>query len=136
MTSLKVRLRPLIAGPAYDKEIMGGGNDEESEVSPDATEMGQRSFTNPVRAILMFGPATPSMGNRAAEFYQATIDPNMASPGGQFIRFGAYKGDEIQGWQRIASMTVLEVLGEPLEAPETIEGRTVTGASVTMRTLR
>ena len=70
------------------------------------------AYTTKVRAIVKFGHAHPSMGQKAGEFYQVTVDPNMASPGGEFIRFGCYQGDEINGWQRIESMTVCEVLGE------------------------
>ena len=46
-----------------------------------------------------------------SEFYQVTIDPNMVSPSGEYIRFGQYHGDEIQGWQRVLTMTICEVLG-------------------------
>lgn len=67
------------------------------------------------RAIVMFGPATPTSGMRAGTYYQVTLDPAMVSPGGEYIRFGANEGDEIQGWERIDAMTVCEVLGEYAE---------------------
>ena len=63
------------------------------------------------RAILCFGPMTDATGTRAGAFYQATIDPAFMSPGGEYIRFGAYEADEIHGWQKISNMTVCEVLG-------------------------
>lgn len=68
-------------------------------------------YTTKVRAIVKFGHAHPKMGERPGEFYQVTIDPNMVSPGGGYIRFGQYKGDEIQGWERVEGLTVCEVLG-------------------------
>jgi hypothetical protein len=64
------------------------------------------------RAIVMFGPATPTSGTRAGVYYQVTIDPSMVSPNGEYIRFGATQNDEIQGWQRIEALTVCEILGE------------------------
>ena len=63
------------------------------------------------KAIVMFGPATEASGTRAGVYYQVTIDPALVSPSGDYIRFGMIEGDEIQGWQRIAAMTVCEVLG-------------------------
>lgn len=98
--------------------------------------MEDRPYTKPVRAIVMFGPATPIMGNRPAEFYQVTIDPNMTSTNGKFIRFGNYTGDEIVGWQRVDAMTVLETLSENAEGPHIRDGyRAEEGASVMMRTV-
>ena len=64
------------------------------------------------KAIVMFGPPTAASGTRAGVYYQVTIDPTMVSPSGDYIRFGTTEGDEIQGWQRIAAITVCEVLGE------------------------
>lgn len=64
------------------------------------------------RAIVMFGPATPTCGTRAGTFYQVTIDPAMVSPGGDYIRMGSHEGDEIHGWQRVDGLTVCEILGE------------------------
>ena len=63
------------------------------------------------RAIVCFGPATSTTGNAAGHYYQVTIDPNATSPSGEYIRFGMYQGDEIQGWQRAAAMTIVEHLG-------------------------
>ena len=77
----------------------------------ESVEMGQFTFKERIRAIMCFGPATPTTGFRAGDYYQVTIDPNMCSPSGEYIRFGAYQGDEIQGWQRVAAMTVVEDLG-------------------------
>ena len=64
------------------------------------------------RAIVMFGAATDTSGTRPAEYYQVTIDPEMVSPSGLYIRFGTHQNDEITGWQRIGAMTVCEILGE------------------------
>lgn len=92
-------------------------------------------YTTKVRAIVKFGHAHPKMGERAGEFFQVTIDPNMVSPGGDYIRFGMYKGDEIQGWQRIEGMTVCEMLGESKEYPD-VPGYTIdTSAVLRMRTV-
>jgi hypothetical protein len=84
------------------------------------------------RAIVCFGPATDTTGMRPGEFFQVTIDPNMASPGGHYIRFDArpregHEPDEIHGWQRISALTVCEVLheGEPVEGVEPITMRVV-----------
>lgn len=62
-------------------------------------------------AIVMFGPDTPVAGFRAGTYYQVTLDPAMVSPGGGFIRLGFHAGDEINGWQKIDGLTVVEVLG-------------------------
>lgn len=62
----------------------------------------------------MFGPATPSAGMRAGTYYQVTLDPAMASPSGEFIYFDQSKpelANDIHGWQRIAALTVCEILG-------------------------
>lgn len=86
------------------------------------------------RAIVRFGPETPTGGFRPAEYFQATIDPNMVSPSGTHIRFGAFKGDELVGWQRIAAMTVCEVLQEtPDEKPQVTDGYVEDNETVTMR---
>lgn len=42
---------------------------------------------------------------------QVTIDWKLVSPGGEFIRFDASRGDEIHGWQRRDRLIVCEVLG-------------------------
>ncbi len=71
-----------------------------------------KTFTKKTLAIVKFGPATDMDGLRPAEYYQVTIDPEKVSPSGEFVRFGVNPGDEIQGWQRCAAMTIVEVLGE------------------------
>ena len=75
-----------------------------------AVLMADKGITQKCVAIVQFGPATPQSGFRAGEYYQVTIDPNMSSPSGEFIRFGLYPGDEVNGWQRVAAMTISEVL--------------------------
>lgn len=66
------------------------------------------------RAIVMFGPATEMSGLRPAEYYQVTIDASKQSPSGQYIRFGLTEMDELIGWQRIAALTVCEILEDNL----------------------
>lgn len=62
-------------------------------------------------AIVRFGPSGfETDGFRPGEYFQVTIDPNRASPDGEFIRFGSYQGDEIVGWQRCAAISVISVL--------------------------
>jgi len=86
------------------------------------------------RAIVKFGPATDTDGFKPAEYFQVTIDPSMTSPEGNFIRFGLYKNDEIFGWQRVAAMTVCEVLEEtPDLKPLSEDGYTDTQKTVVMR---
>jgi hypothetical protein len=69
-----------------------------------------------VRAIVMFGPPADHSGMRPAEYYQVTLDPQMVSPSGEFIRFDqTIQGGEMHGWQRIQCTTVCEVLGEGAE---------------------
>jgi hypothetical protein len=71
---------------------------------------------------------------RPAEYYQVTVDPDMSSIDGGFIRFGMYKGDEIVGWQRIEAMTVCEVLQEtPDSMPINADGYTKQKDCVVMR---
>lgn len=74
-------------------------------------DMAEVEIVGPARAIVMFGPATASSGMRAGEYFQVTIDPNMATESGDYIRFGLYEGDELNGWQRKAAMTVVELMG-------------------------
>lgn len=86
------------------------------------------------RAIVRFGPETPTGGMRPAEYFQVTIDPNMVSPSGSHIRFGSYKGDELVGWQRVNAMTVCEVLEKTPEAkPLFNDGYTEESEAVVMR---
>lgn len=76
-------------------------------------EMIYRDFDKKVVAIVKFGPAGfETDGIRPAEYFQVTIDPAYVSPSGDYIRFGQNQGDEIMGWQRIAALTVIEVLAE------------------------
>lgn len=85
------------------------------------------TFDRKVRAIVCFGPATPVSGQRPAEYYQVTVDPDLQSPAGEYIRFGQTQGDEITGWQRISAMTVCEVLEELEPDPK--------GQTITMRVI-
>ncbi len=92
----------------------------------------------PVVALVMFGPPTNTSGFRAGEYCQCTIDPNMCSPSGEFIRLDQrfQAGSELHGWQRVEALTVCEVLGDapPMEkAPAGYQ--MVEGAKVTMRAL-
>ncbi len=73
--------------------------------------MSQRIFVEKTVVILKFGPATDMDGLRPAEFFQVTVDPAMASPSGEFIRFGSHPGDEIMGWQKASALTIVEELG-------------------------
>ena len=77
-----------------------------------SVNMEVREFSKMTRAIVKFGPATPTDGMRAGDFYQVVINPEMQSPGGDYIRFDGRSGDEIHGWQKIEAMTVCEVLAE------------------------
>ena len=63
------------------------------------------------KAIVMFGPATSTSGFRPAEYFMVTIDPDSVSPSKEYIRFGRYPDDEINGWQRVEALTVCEILG-------------------------
>lgn len=97
--------------------------------------MVEKEITERRRCIVCFGPATPTTGMRAGDYYQVTVDPNAVSPSGKYIRFGLYQGDEIQGWQRVEAMTVLEDLGTadaPLQAAG-IEFQVRPDAQVVMR---
>lgn len=82
---------------------------------PSETVMTPITLNRKCLAIVMFGPASPTSGFRAAEYYQVTIDPEMVSPSGDYIRFGNYLADEINGWQRIEALTVVEVLTEEID---------------------
>lgn len=81
----------------------------------------------------MFGPPTDFSGMRPAEYYQVTLDPNMASPTGEFLRFDQnFQGGEMHGWQRIHCLTVCEILGDADEYKETPEGYSVDNNSLTL----
>jgi len=94
----------------------------------DSVTMDLLTLKGRTRAIVCFGPATPISGMRPAEYYQVVIDPDMASPGGDYIRFqGDQNGNEIHGWQRVGALTICEVLEELEPDPK--------GQSVTMRAI-
>jgi len=104
---------------------------------PDEVVMAPVTITEKRRCIVCFGPATSVTGMAPGHYYQVTVDPNAVSPSGKYIRFGLYQGDEIQGWQRVAAMTVVEDLGTadaPLQASG-VEFQVRPDASVTMRTV-
>ena len=102
----------------------------------ESVSMVEKTVTQNTRAIVCFGPATPTTGNRAGEYFQVTIDPNMVSNNGQYIRFGQYAGDEIQGWQRVSAMTVVCDLGKSNARLLSAEGyEEEEGASITLRFL-
>lgn len=72
-------------------------------------KMGNLRIDDKCVAIVRFGPETSTGGFRPGEYYQVTIDPKFSK--GDFIRFGQYEGDQINGWQRISALTVVDVLG-------------------------
>jgi len=72
---------------------------------PKVSEVTERTL-----AIVRFGPPTDSDGLRPAEYYQVVVDPYHFSPCGCFIRFGAYGGDELVGWQRADALYVVSEL--------------------------
>jgi hypothetical protein len=77
------------------------------------------SYSRRFRALVCFGPMTEFTGFRAGEYFQVIVDPKMQSPGGAYIRFdGMAHGNEIHGWQRVAALTVCEVLEELEETPD------------------
>lgn len=70
------------------------------------------------RAIIMFGPPSVTSGFRPGEYYQCTLDPDMVSPSGEFIRFDqTIQKGEVHGWQRIEALTICEILGDGEEYP-------------------
>lgn len=71
-----------------------------------------KEITQKTVAVVRFGPETDLSGLTPAQYFQVTIDPDMVSPSGDFIRFGKHPGDEILGWQKVSALTILEVLGE------------------------
>lgn len=80
-------------------------------------------ITRKTRAIIMFGPPTEISGMRPAEYYQVTLDPNMVSPSGEFLRFDqTFQGGEMHGWQRIECLTICEILGDAGEYEQQPEG--------------
>lgn len=100
----------------------------------DAVHMADLVIKGRTRAIVCFGPANPMTGPRAGELFQVVIDPDFVSPSGEYIRFDLVRADaaqelcEIHGWQRIAALTICEVLAE-LGNDE--KGQTVVMRSVT-----
>lgn len=101
-------------------------------------ETEQIIIDKPVSAIVMFGPPSDTDGFRAGVYWQAVVDPNMVSPGGDYIRFDAtYQGAEmLHGWQRVAALTVCEILGDAPPMKEVPAGyEAVEGATVTMRAI-
>lgn len=61
-------------------------------------------------AIVQFGPPVETDGLKPGQFFQVTIDPYKFSPDQEYIRFGAYPGDEIIGWQHADSIYVVSEL--------------------------
>lgn len=97
----------------------------------DAVHMADLVIRGRTRAIVCFGPATPMTGTRSGEYFQVVIAPSMVSPDGEYIRFDQRDVEaehEIHGWQRVAALTVCEVLAE-LDTDS--EGRTITMRAIT-----
>ena len=65
--------------------------------------MGRDSFT---------GQLPLGCGMRPGDFFQVTVDPELFSPTGEFVRFGENPGDELMGWQRADAVHIGEILGE------------------------
>lgn len=90
----------------------------------DKVEMEKITLGKKTMAIVCFGPATSVTGMQPAAYYQVLIDPNMKSPGGDYIRFDSQiHGNEIHGWQRVQALTICEVLEEFDPDPD---GQTIT----------
>lgn len=90
----------------------------------------------PVRAIVMFGPPSATSGFRAGEFYEVILDPNMMSPGGDYIRFDqSFQSTEIHGWQRVEGLTLCEILEDAEPYKEPPAGLTETEAVLTIRAI-
>ena len=87
-----------------------------------------------VNAIIQFGPATAASGMRPGEYLQVVIDPNMASPQGEFLRFDQrfQKNSELNGWQRIECITICEILGAAEAYDEVPEGYIDGGKPINM----
>lgn len=73
------------------------------------------TLERPIVAIVRFAkpdflPEAEYEAPRAGKFFQVTIDPKSLSGSKEFIRFGEVHGDEIMGWQEVASIVVEEVL--------------------------
>lgn len=100
----------------------------------EAVHMADLEINGRTRAIVCFGPANPMSGTRPGEFFQVVIDPDFVSPSGEYIRFDLVRPGaeqepcEIHGWQRVAALTVCEVL-ETLGEDE--NGQTVVMRAVT-----
>jgi hypothetical protein len=78
----------------------------------DKNEFNLVEIKNRIVAIVKFGLAGFSHdGMKSGEYFQVTIDPKMVSPSSEYIRFGNYPGDEIIGWQKAQSITIIEILG-------------------------
>ncbi len=82
-----------------------------------AVQMQDIEIKSRTRAIVCFGPATDMTGFRPGEYSQVVIDPDMASPSGEYIRFDLRRPTddmaetcEIHGWQRINALTICEIL--------------------------
>lgn len=70
-------------------------------------------ITKPVMAIVMYGMPSSLEGFKPGYYFQVVLDPSMKSPGGEYIRCDQrYQVTELHGWQRIAALTVCEVLGD------------------------
>ena len=92
----------------------------------DSVTMDALEITGKTRVIICFGPATAMTGFRSGEYFQVVIDPEMLSPGGDYIRFDQRDQtaeNEIHGWQRIDALTICEVLDA---GPVNGLGKTVT----------
>lgn len=96
-------------------------------------------ITKKVVAIVQFGPPTASTGFRPAEYFMVTLDPNMASPGGKFLRFDQrfQDGCELHGWQRIDALTVCEILRDADDYPKEVAGyKALPGATLKMMAVK
>lgn len=93
-------------------------------------------ITRKTGAIIMLGAPTENSGMRLGEYFQATLDPDMVSPSGEYLRFDqTIQRGELHGWQRIECLTVCELLNScpDYEAPSGCvieEGATIHIASI------
>jgi len=96
-------------------------------------ELNEITITEPTRAIICMG--IPSELNpRFGTYYECVLDPQMLSPDERMLRFDqTVQGGEVHGWQRVAELTVVELLGTVPE-PARPEGVTLTeGAKIVIR---
>lgn len=101
-----------------------------------AIKLHEIEITAPTKAIICIGIPTESM-QKFGVYFETVLDPQMLSPAGDMLRFEQpLQGGEVHGWQRVAELTVIELLGAPGDTYKTPPHEPTEGAKILLRAVK